>query len=326
VVRTFRTLAGIALVLVGFPCLLVGVGGLLAMQHRDDDGAFTAQLAPIHTDGYAVIVPDVNATMTRFGIGPLLGSGEVKIALRSSTAAILMAIAPRSDVQRYLDGVAHTEVASVGYADGDAPVTAHPYIGIRPPAPPRDQAFWGLAGTESLDWELGPGQPLSLVLLRADGQPGFDLTLAVSRYADWIKPATVGLLVAGLAGLLGGLVLLFMAAEPVLVVEAHRMVEFADRIAERLEQIAPGESLAVVRRTRGLDLTGELVPVSSDRSRGRPSSDRWSTMPRYRSAHASESAPGQAPPPDRADRGAPDDLPDDDFPDAGQSPYIYTAT
>jgi len=304
-VRALRTLAGLVLVLLGFPALLAGVIGLIAMQHRDDSGAFTTRLAPLHADGYALVVPDVGTAITRFGLAPVLGtdSGEIRIAIQDSSEPMIMALAPRADVQPYLDGVAHAELTAVGYADGESPVTITAISGERKPAPARDQAFWGLAGTTTLDWHLGPGQPLSLVLLRSDGKPGFDVSMVVSRFPAWLQPATISLLVGGLAALLAGIVLLFMATEPVLVVEAHRMVEFADRIADRLDEIPPGESLAVVRRTRGLDLTGELIPV-------RPEA--------FRSAGHT--------PPELADRWAVDDDDDPDGREPGESPYVYTAT
>ncbi len=350
VVRALRTLAGLVLVLIGFPSLLAGAAGLLAMHDADDDGGFTTQLAPIHADGYAIVVADVSATMSRFGVSALLGDGGVKVDLRAANAPVMLAIAPRADVTRYLSGVPHTEVTSVGFARGDAPVTAGRIAGDRMPDPPAEQTFWGLTATDSLSWQPGPGQPLSLVLLRADGRPGFDVIMSVSRYPTWIKPATIGLLLAGLAGLIGGIVLLFVAADPVLVVEAHRMVEFADRIADRLEEIAPGESLAVVRRTRGLDLTGELVTVKQDRPWSPPPGRVGEPDPSGRHAaasvvvrsgstgRASNAPPGRAAgarrrwrghtPPELADRWAGEQEPSGQTDGDGddESPYVYTAT
>jgi hypothetical protein len=296
--RPWRTLAGLVLVLVGFPALLVGGAGLLALQHRDSDGAFTTRLAPVHADGYAVVVSDVDATMTRSGAAGLLGSGRMRVSLQASDAPVLLALGRSDDVARYLDGVARTELTAVGFASGDSPVTTVARAGSHPPAAP-DRGPWLMSGEHLVDFQPGAGL-LALVVIRTDGRPGLDVTLSVAHYPSWLNAATLGLLVAGLAGLAGGIALLFIAAEPVLVVEAHRVVEFADRIAQRLEQTEPGESLAVVRRTRGLDLTGELVPVRPKQS--------WN-------------------PPYVRDGDSDEDQTDDEGPDGtGESPYVHTAT
>ncbi len=336
VVRALRTLAGLVLVLIGFPALIGGAAGIIVLQHCDPDGAFSTQLAPIHADGYAVVVSDVDTTVAASGAAGLLGSsGRLRVSLRASNVPVLLALAHRDDVERYLAGVPVTQLTAIGFARGDSPVTTTALAGTRPPLKVAGQTFWVSSGTAALDWDPAGG-PVSLVVLRTDGQAGLDVTLAVSHYPTWIKPATLGLLLAGLAGLLGGIVLLFVAAEPVLVVEAHRMVEFADRIAERLERTAPGESLAVVRRARGLDLTGELVTVRPERAWNAPY-ERGPGDPESGPAHAAPYQADPAPravdrrwrdaghtPPELADRWAADNPEDDGGP--GESPYVHTAT
>jgi hypothetical protein len=356
-VRALRTLAGLVLVLIGFPSLLAGSAGLLLLQHRDPDGAFTSQLAPVHADGYAVVVSDVDGVLAGSGVG-LFGSVHVRVALRATNAPVVLVLAPADELNRYLTGVAVSNLTTVGFVHGDAPVTLVAMPGTHPPGPP---PAWTRSGPSTVDWEPGDG-PLALAVIRTDGKPGLDLTLAVSNYPTWLKAATLGFLLAGLAGLVGGITLLFIAAEPVLVVEAHRMVEFADRIAERLEQTSPGESLAVVRRTRGLDLTGELVLVKpaaepGDQEPGDPDADtdvggrntrRWSgrreansgvgrhsNTSRRRSrdgVYIPDSRPTDAEPEPAATGHTPPELADrwtggDDDPDGtGESPYVHTAT
>jgi hypothetical protein len=313
-VRSFRKVVGLVLVLIGFLALLAGGAGLLALRHRDAHGAFTTQLAPLHADGYAVEVPDANTTLG--DIGPtgllgtgVLGTGRLQVTLRSTNASVLLGLAPSAQVGRYLAGVPRDQLVAVGFATGDAPVTEVPAAGIKVPAAPGQQSFWLATGAATVSWQPS-STPLSLVVIRTDGQPGLDVTLAVSRDAGWLQRWAIGLLVAGLAGLIGGVALLFVTAEPVLVVEAHRMVAFADRIADGLERIPPGESLAVIRRTRGLDLTGELITVPSDEP-----PQRW-----FGWGHT---------PPELADKWAPDDGEEPDSGSAGsdgESPYVYTAT
>ncbi len=294
--RGKRTLVGLILVLIGLPSLLAGSAGLLALQHRDGDGGFTTQLAPIHADGYAVVVPDVDAAMSHSGLASVFGSGPLRVGVRGSNVPVLLAVARTADARRYLAGVPHSELTTVGVAAGDAPVTTVTVPGRRSPATLRGQSFWLATGAVKLDFEPR-SDPLSLIALRSDGKPGLDLRLAVTRFVPWLVAATIGLLMTGFAGMLGGVVLLFVAAEPVLVVEPHRVVEFADRLAGSLDTIAPGESLALVRRARGLDLTGELVTVRSGPGR------RW-----WGRRHSPPESDPTVPVPER------------------ESPYVYTAT
>jgi len=63
--RVLRVLLGVVAILVALPLLLGGVVLWAAMQHRADDGSFTAPLAPVHAAGYAVVVPDVDALLRR---------------------------------------------------------------------------------------------------------------------------------------------------------------------------------------------------------------------------------------------------------------------
>jgi len=99
-------------------------------------------------------------------------------------------------------------------ADGPLPVRATQLAGDAAPAA-ADTAF---------------------VLLRADGQAGIDATLSAALYPRWLNLATWSLLTAGTLLTLGGVVLLWPARrrEVVLVVEANRVVELADRNASRV--------------------------------------------------------------------------------------------
>jgi hypothetical protein len=172
----------------------------------------------------------------------------------------------------------------------------------------------GLAGALALSHrDSNGGRTATLAALHA--------TLTVTTFPGWLEPATAGLLVLGVGALLFGVALLFMASEPVLVVEAHRVVEFADRVAERLEEIAPGESLAVVRRTRGLDLTGELVtlrPEAANTGAHHTVAPPGHNARRWRSRGHT--------PPELTDRWAVDADAEADSTDDGESPYVYTAT
>src|SRR2546430_3207017 len=63
--RLVRLVLGTLLVLVALPMVLAGTALWVAMQHRDADGRFSAGLDRVRTDGYAVVVPDVDALLRR---------------------------------------------------------------------------------------------------------------------------------------------------------------------------------------------------------------------------------------------------------------------
>jgi hypothetical protein len=312
--RALRTLAGLVLVLIGFPAIIAGAAGMIALQHRDADGAFTTELAPLHADGYAIVVPDVDTAVNRYGLAPLLGSGRLTVTLRDSAEPVVLAFAKAEPVKPYLAGVAHSELTSVGYADGTAPVTLVAQDGVRAPAPAHNQDFWLAVSQQTLDWQPAAGES-TLVILRVDGRAGIDATLAVSRYPTGLRTMTLALLLVGVVGLAGGVVLLFLAAEPMVVVEEQRMEQLADQIADRIEFHLPGPAQPTVGAPpRPHDLTGELVLPY-------PPEPPWSAP--YGGNHAGGFHSGHRPPHtpvELADRWR-----DDDVDDPGSS-YVHTAT
>jgi hypothetical protein len=129
--RTLRPLAGLFFAAVGVPLLLITVAAWIVGMHRDADGAFTARLAPVHATGYAIVVPDLVGAVQRHGAGGLIGPGDLRVSV-ASPDRVLLAIAPTVEVSRYLDGVARTELAGVGYATGPQPVWSGHIPGTAP--------------------------------------------------------------------------------------------------------------------------------------------------------------------------------------------------
>jgi hypothetical protein len=261
--RALRTLIGLILVLACAPMMLAGLVGWNALQHRDASGGFATSLEPLRSGGHAVVVRDVDALLARHGIANRLGSGRLRVTARSSAGPLFLALAPAVDVGRYFDRVARSELSGVGFADGAAPVELTDIAGTANPSPPAGQAFWLLRGAatgsgDTLEWDtpLASQTPTALVLMRADGAQGVDATLVVALYPRWLNAATWSLLVGGSLALLAGLAVQFWPVrrrETVLVVEAHRMVDMADRIAEGLRGSPRRRQPASVPRT--------LVPV-----------------------------------------------------------------
>jgi hypothetical protein len=255
--RFLRKLIGLGMVMVGIPALLVGGAGWLAAGHRDPNGAFTAELAPLRGSGPVVVVPDVSDVLARHRAGGLLTPGPVRVTVVSSPSAVLLLVMPADVARQYLDGVARTEVAGVGYAAGPQPVTTEDIAGTDTLA--RLPAAGILAsGTDVVFDPSAPGR-LSLLVVRDDLAPGVEASLVVGIRPGWLDPAARGLLLGGGLLLVGGLMVLFWrtARELTLVVEAQRLVDLVAAQAPRYP--ARPDDFGALPSSH--DLTGELVPV-----------------------------------------------------------------
>jgi hypothetical protein len=247
--RTLRTIIGLVLVLAGVPLAITAIVGWAALQHRDAGGGFGTTLSPIHSDGYAVVAPDVTELVRRHGAGRLLGSGRMQITVRSGTPVVL-GLVPAAPAGAYLAGVARTEIAGVGFARGPQPVQVRDLTGGTPTG---DRPQWTVVSPTEVSWDLPGDSATSLVLMRADGRSGIDATVSVSLVPGWLNMAVWGLMLAGTVALIGGIVVIAWPTttrEMVLVVEANRMVDVADRIAERLAGVRRPPPLQAVTTAR----------------------------------------------------------------------------
>jgi len=339
--RALRTSIGLLLVVAGVPMLIAATAGWTLMQHRDASGGFSASLAPVRSSGYAVVVPDLAELIDGHGATGKLGSGRIRISVQSSTGPLVIAVARAGDVSRYLDGVARSELIGVGFSAGAQPVDVVDVAGTAVPAPTAQQLFWAGTAPETIELDVprSPGEKTSLVLMRSDGTAGIDATLTVGFYPGWLNAATWGLLLAGSVALLAGLVAVFFPArrrEMVLVLEPHRMVDFADRIAQRLGAIRTPR----LRRNRRRDLTGERITVPAEEEMASARQGRWrelDTYDGYADYHPEDNDPDGFDPDGHGPDGfGPDGYGDDSLDEegagrgwrlkTGESPYIYTAT
>ena len=256
--RFLRKLIGVGMIMVAVPALLVGGAGWLAASHRDPNGAFTADLAPVHSSGPVVVVPDVADVLGRHRLGGMLTPGPVRVTVASSPSPVLLLVMSADAARRYLDGVARTEVASVGYAAGPQPVTTDDIAGTE------TLARLPVAGvlTSGTDVVFDPSAQsgrLSLLIVRNDLASAVAASLVVGIRPGWFDPASRGLLLGGGLLLVGGFVVLLWrsAHELTLVVEAERV---ADLVAKQMPRFPPHSD-----QTRALasshDLTEEMIPV-----------------------------------------------------------------
>ena len=239
-----RVLLGVVAVLVALPLLLGGVALWAAMQHRADDGSFTAPLAPVKASGYAVVVPDVDALLHREAPFVRGGQTTLRFTARTGGGSAFLGLAPRPAVERYLTGVPYAAVTQVRLARGGLPVAVSPVAGTQPPAPPIDQTFWLVSSTSgTLFWSPSNlrGEHLALVVMSPAGGSVGQVDATAAMTPRWLDPTTYGLLILGTVAFLIGMVLLFWPRrhrEIVYVVEPSQVPEIAARLGISTEPLA----------------------------------------------------------------------------------------
>jgi hypothetical protein len=194
--RIVRTAAGMLLLTIGLPVLLVGGALWTAMQHRDGSGAFSGGVERITTPGHAVVVPDLDALLRRDAPFTRARDTRLRVTARTEAGPALVGIAPAEQVARYLAGAAYAQVDRVSLTSGPLPVGVTPVEGTAVPAA---QPAWQVAGAGAVGWSSAEvrGQRLALVVMRPDASAGMTVDLRVEVRPGWLAPATWGLLVAG---------------------------------------------------------------------------------------------------------------------------------
>lgn len=213
----------IVVLVVGSLLALVGMGmvvgaGVLGFAHtflRDDDGFFEVTLDRVETDSVAVTAPDIDLGAEPGSPAWILDALDIDVRLQvtgaDATRDVFVGIAPRSDVDAYLDDVAHTEIVDV---DGREPVYRDRVGGDRIDAPVT-VGFWEAQavgpGTQELVWEAEEGR-WSVVVMNADGSPEVAADVEVGVRSGFLLPlvgilAGVGLVLTG-----GGVALVVVGA------------------------------------------------------------------------------------------------------------------
>ncbi|HEY4869225.1 MAG TPA: DUF4389 domain-containing protein, partial [Candidatus Dormibacteraeota bacterium] len=181
--------------------LLAG-GGLLMWAdrtQRDGSGYLTSGTGSLAAPSYAIVSSSLDLNFSgRAWPGDQHALGNVRITVSSaSRAGVFIGIAPRTDVLRYLDGVAYDGLTDLQFLPYH--VTYTPHAGGAPAAP-ASQPFWQAeatgAGTQTLTWKVASGQWI-VVLMNADGSRGIAADVSVGASAPFLFAIALGLLIAG---------------------------------------------------------------------------------------------------------------------------------
>lgn len=200
----------------GIPMVLLGlfttIGGVALMVLVGPDGTFSLPDTHASSSGYALTFDSISVR----GDLPAHGSlaTTIRLDMRSNDGKdVFVGIGPTAQVARYLTGVPVDQVIQVNWPGG---VRTEAVPGSRTPDPPGDQVFWAAsdagAGSRSLTWTLAGGD-WTIVIMNADGSRGLDVNGSGSVTITVLGPVSVGMLVLGIALLVGGVVLTISGAK-----------------------------------------------------------------------------------------------------------------
>lgn len=212
--RPMRVVMLVVGIIVGFIALglLVG-GGLLiwAHTHRDAQGYYTFDAHPYGAPGYAITSEELD-----LGAKPndWFPSGIATLRFEvTSSSDVFVGVAPRADVETYLEGVAHNVIASIDATPFR--VTYQQVDGTAVPAPPTEQDFWAASasgsGEQTLTWDLEKGS-WTLVVMNADASQGVDVQVAMGVKSGLLLPIGIGILVLGLLAAAGATALIVFSS------------------------------------------------------------------------------------------------------------------
>ena len=197
---------------------LTVIGSVLLWAHatqRDSDGFFTSGTERFETLTYAIASEDIDlgiepgADDRRFDLGDL---ATLRITVDSrGEVPVFVGIGDKDDVERYLADVEHAQLTEVDLAPFR---TTYRFVeGGAPAGPPGGEAFWAAtaegSGVQTMEWDVEGGD-WTVVVMNADASPGVGVTASAGVKADWVFGVGIGLLIAGLLGLVVAALLLVL--------------------------------------------------------------------------------------------------------------------
>ncbi|WP_203682163.1 hypothetical protein, partial [Actinoplanes siamensis] len=208
--RLIRPVLGMLLLTIGLPALLAGGCLWAALRHRDEGGAFSAELQRLTAPGYAIVVPDVDRLLRDDASFARIGDTELRITAATEAGPAFVGLAPSDKVTAYLSGVPYTEIRGVQVGTGELPITSVPVDGGHAlPSEPGRQDFWTRTGSGSIHWTpKAMTGDYSLVVMNASGARELRLNGAVEARPGWLDPAAWALISLGTVFLMIGVVVL----------------------------------------------------------------------------------------------------------------------
>jgi hypothetical protein len=193
--RIVLVVVGVIIGIVAFGSLAGGCALVAVDQtQRDADGFLMSPREEFASPAYAVV--SENAELDTKGAEWALDAFLGNVRIRSeSERPVFVGIGPATDVDRYLDGVAHDVVT-----DLDREPDYSRERGGPPPSPPGGQSFWAASltgsGEQTLEWDPERGD-WRVVLMNADGSRGVSAEMRIGAELDSLLWIGIVLLVVG---------------------------------------------------------------------------------------------------------------------------------
>jgi hypothetical protein len=213
--RIVALVIGCLLVLPGLGLLFGGaVLGLAYAAGRNESGYFESTLTDLRTptDAITAQTPTLTTDLqtTTYLIDALNTDLRLRVTPISSDAQTFIGIGPATDVDAYLNGVAHDDI--IGLTNG-TPVYRTTTGGTAITAPTA-QTFWAATtsgtGTQELNWHPTAGR-WAIVIMNSDGSPGLTAGGTIAVKAGFLLPLALTMLVIGVLITAGAVVLIVIA-------------------------------------------------------------------------------------------------------------------
>jgi hypothetical protein len=217
--RIAAIVGGTILALIALVLLACGAYGLWLDTQRSDGYVMTSS-ERFSTGSYALATRTlhISSDVPSFLYGrDWLGDVRIRGQSANPNLALFIGIARKDEVDRYLAGVAHSEVVDVNanpFGTTYRP-SYRPQPGGKPAIPPNRATFWVARvagrGSQSLTWSVKQGR-WAVVVMRPNGSRGVSADLAAGAKLPALLWASLGLLVLGILISGGAAALLYFGA------------------------------------------------------------------------------------------------------------------
>ena len=201
------------MIIIGALLVLAGLGlgaaaaalGLLAAAQRGD-GYLSAPEETYSVSSYAITSAPAEIGS---GVNTAGELGSLRLRAEATDRDLFIGIGPEDDVDRYLAGVASSEIDAVRFNPFAVDYDQTP--GTAPSAPPGEQDFWTVSsegsGTREITWTPAAGE-WTVVVMNADASPSVTADLQAGLRSDLFGAGAWWLLIGAVVLVLGGAALI----------------------------------------------------------------------------------------------------------------------
>lgn len=185
----------LAVIVITAGAVLAGVGAL-GLSIFGTEGTYAAQSRTVAaTPESMAVIADLTGVDVGLPFHEQLGTATLT-AQSADGAELFVGQADQAAVDKYLFGVPY----DLATKSGSWTLTAVPGLNTTIEAP-QDQSFWLQSATGSAaTLQMQDGKTTqTLVIMRADGQPGIDSTITLGFTGEQIGPASIAAVAAGLS-------------------------------------------------------------------------------------------------------------------------------